>query len=324
MTVPSAAPAFVPVDPVASGLLDVGDGHQIYWEECGSRDGIPVVYVHGGPGAGCAPVHRTFFDPSVYRIILFDQRGAGRSRPYGAWNANTTADLIADMEQLRTHLGVDRWLLFGGSWGSTLSLAYGQAHPDRCLGFVLRGIFLFTEREVDWFVHGMGRFFPDAMNTFLSHLPVEQRQDPLQAYYRLLMDPDPAIHGPAAKHWAGYEDACARLLPMPSALSGLPGPDGRIDGLGIARLEAHYMVNQGFLDEGQLLRDVGRIAHLPCVIVQGRYDVICPPESAYALHQAWSGSRLEMVPDAGHAALEPGIRVALVDAVRRFAADGRF
>lgn len=316
-TVPLAP--FPVVDPRNSGLLDVGDGHRLYWEDCGTPDGIPVIYVHGGPGAGCAPVHRSFFDPSVYRVILFDQRGAGRSQPYAAWHDNTTAHLVADMEALRTHLGIDRWLLFGGSWGSTLALAYGQAHPQRSLGFILRGIFLFRQREVDWFIHGMGRFFPEAAAEFFGALSPQEQQDPLRAYYRLLTDPDPAVHGPAARRWAGFEDACARLIPSAVPLSGQPGPDGRIEGLAIARLEAHYMAHAGFLEEGQLLRDVDRIRHLPCTIVQGRYDVICPPETAADLHRAWPESRLRMVPDAGHSALEPGIRAELMRALQDFA-----
>lgn len=315
--------AFPVTAPRASGLLDVGDGHQIYWEECGNPDGIPVLYVHGGPGAGCAPVHRSFFDPAVYRVVLFDQRGAGRSRPYAAWHANTTAHLVADMEVLRQHLKIDQWLLFGGSWGSTLALAYGQAHPQQSLGFILRGIFLFRQREVDWFIHGMGRFFPEAATEFFGALSPAEQQAPLQAYYRQLTDPDPAVHGPAARRWAGFEDSCARLLPSVSPLTGLPGPDGLIEGLAIARLEAHYMAHAGFLEEGQLLRDIGRIRHLPCTIVQGRYDVICPPETALDLHTAWPESQLVMVPDAGHSALEPGIRVSLMQALQDFAAGHR-
>lgn len=305
---------FPHIEPRRTGMLDVGDGHSLYWEESGAPDGIPVVYVHGGPGAGCAPAYRRFFDPARYRIVLFDQRGAGRSRPYASVNANTTPHLIADMERLRTHLGVERWLVFGGSWGSTLALAYGEAHPARCLGFILRGVFLFTAREVDWFLTGMGRLFPEAAEAFLDHLPPEERTAPLEAYYRRLCDPQPMVHGPAASAWTGYEDACSRLVPRATG-----GGGGGAANLAMARLEAHYMMHGGFLDEGELLARLDTIAHLPCTIVQGRYDVVCPAETAWAVHRAWPGSRLHMVPDAGHSALEPGTRAALVAATVSFA-----
>ncbi|MGC2857253.1 prolyl aminopeptidase [Novispirillum sp. DQ9] len=302
----ASADWFPPLEPRRHGMLDVGDGHHLYWEESGNPDGVPVVYVHGGPGAGCAPAYRRFFDPARTRIILFDQRGAGRSRPYAAVEANTTAHLIADMEALRRALGVDRWLLFGGSWGSTLALAYGQAHPERCLGFVLRGVFLFTAREVDWFLTGMGRLFPEAAAAFLDHLPAAERAEPLGSYHRRLCDPDPAVHGPAAQAWTAYEDACSRLLPR--------GTGGGPGNLAMARLEAHYMMHGGFLEEGALLAGIDAVRHLPCVIVQGRYDIVCPPEAAWALHRAWPGSVLRMIPDAGHSALEPGTCRALVAA----------
>lgn len=306
------------IEPKASGLLDVGDGHRIYWEECGNPSGIPVVYIHGGPGAGFAPVHRTFFDPSRYRIILFDQRGAGRSLPYACIEANTTSHLIADLEALRVSRNIDRWLLFGGSWGSTLALAYGQACPERVLGFVLRGIFLFTRAEVGWFFHGMGHFYPEAAGDFHAFLPEEERGDFLGAMYRRLCDPDPRVHGPVADVWARYEDACARLIPLPFIPS-IVREDGQVCSLGIARLEAHYMINNGFMVENQLLDSIQSIEHLPCSIVQGRHDVICPPEAAYRLHQAWSGSALVMIPDSGHAAMEVSLRRSLVAAVDAFA-----
>lgn len=317
---PSGSPGwFPPIEPRRHGMLDVGDGHQIYWEESGNPDGVPVVYVHGGPGAGCAPAYRRFFDPARCRIILFDQRGAGRSRPYASVHANTTAHLVADMDALRTLLGVGRWLVFGGSWGSTLALAYGQAHPARCLGFVLRGVFLFRAREVDWFLTGMGRLFPEAAEAFLSHLPEDERADPLPNYYRRLCDADPTVHGPAAQAWTAYEDACSRLLPR----GGSGGHGVGAGNLSMARMEAHYMMHGGFLAEGQLLDGVSAIAGLPCVIVQGRYDIVCPPETAWALHRAWPGSRLRMIPDAGHSALEPGTCAALVDAVNEVLLSGK-
>lgn len=302
------------LQPRRTGWLDVGSGHSLYWEECGAPDGIPVVYLHGGPGGGCAPTYRRFFDPARYRIILFDQRGAGRSRPYAGVMANTTAHLVSDIEALRKHLGVDAWLAFGGSWGSTLALAYGQAFPERTLGFILRGVFLFTAREVDWFLHGMGRLFPEAASLFREALPVEEQGDLLASYYARLTSPDPAVHGPAAQAWTAYEDACSRLLPR-EMRSGLGGGS-----LSMARIEAHYMLNAGFLAaDDQLLAGVDRIRHLPCEIVQGRYDVVCPAEAAHALHRAWPGSVLRMIADAGHSALEPGTRAALVRASDAFA-----
>lgn len=301
---------FPPIDPEETGVLATPDGHFLYWEVSGNPQGVPVLFLHGGPGAGTAPVYRRFFDPAYWRIILIDQRGAGRSSPKAGIEANTTAHLIGDLEDLRRVLGIDRWLLFGGSWGSTLALAYGQTHPERVLGFVLRGVFLFRRCEVDWFLTGMGTFFPEAHRAFLEFLPGEERHDPLAAYYRRLCDPDPRAHLPAADAWAGYEEACARLVPPP----GRPGGGS----LSLARLEAHYMVHDGFMEEGQLLRDLPRIAHLPAIIVQGRYDVICPPRTAWELAHAWPKAQLVMVPDAGHASMEPGIRSALVEATERF------
>lgn len=310
-------PLHPPLDARRTGMLDVGDGHRLYWEESGAPDGLPVVYVHGGPGSGCAPLYRRFFHPRRHRIILFDQRGAGRSTPYAGVDANTTAHLIADMERLRVHLGIDRWLIFGGSWGSTLGLAYGQAHPDRCLGFILRGVFLFGAHEVDWFLSGMGHIFPEAAEAFLAALPAAERDRPLASYYRRLCDPDPAVHGPAARAWTAYEEACSRLVPRQAA----PGPAGTgMGNLAMARLEAHYMINNGFMAPGALLDGVPRIAHLPCAIVQGRYDIVCPPRTAHALHRAWPGSTLRMIPDAGHSALEPGTRDALIAAADAFRA----
>lgn len=300
---------FPPVEPNASGMLEVGDGHTLYWEESGNPRGVPVLFVHGGPGAGCAPAYRRFFDPRFWRIILFDQRGCGRSLPAASVHANTTQALVADMEALRCLLGVERWVLFGGSWGSTLALAYGQSHPDRALAFVLRGIFLCRPQEIDWFMTGMGIFFPEARRRFAAHV-AEDGGDELQAWYRRLTDPDPAIHRPAARVWCSYEEACARLVPRGEVMES-DGPAS----LAMARLECHYMVHGGFLAPDQLLRDMHRIRHLPASIVQGRYDMVCPPASAWDLSRAWPAARLTMVPDAGHSAMEPGIRLALVGAM---------
>jgi proline iminopeptidase len=307
-----AVDLFPPIEPHDAGWLPVDGGHQLYWEVTGNPDGVPVLFLHGGPGAGTAPAYRRFFDPAFWRIVLFDQRGCGRSRPTAQVEANTTAHLVADIEALRRHLGIERWLQFGGSWGSTLALAYGQAHPNRCLGFVLRGVFLFRQAEVDWFLTGMGHFFPEAARRQAGHQPEPEQADLLGAYWRRLTHPDPAVHLPAARVWCGYEEACARLLPRIE-----PGEPDPMALVAMARLEAHYMVNRGFLAEGELLANLARIAHLPAAIVQGRYDVICPPATAAELAAAWPNARLTMVADAGHSAMEPAIRSALVGAVER-------
>lgn len=311
---------FPPIDPHRTGALTRGL-HRIYWEECGTPDGIPVVFLHGGPGAGASPTHRRFFDPAAYRIILFDQRGCGRSRPSAEVRDNSTQELIGDIEALRAELGVDRWLVFGGSWGSTLALAYGQAHPDRCLGFILRGIFLGRQTEIEWFLTGMRQIFPDAWQDFIAALPADAQGDLswetlLAAYYRRLTHPDPAVHLPAAHAWSQFETRASTLLPAPD----LPQEPNAAT-LAISRLEAHYFVHRIFLEDGQLLAQVGRIRRLPCTIVQGRYDIVCPAVSAYDLKQAWPEADLVMVPDAGHAALEPGIRAALVRATERYKLD---
>ncbi len=300
---------YPPLIPHRSGWLAVGDGHHVWWEESGTPDGLPVLFVHGGPGAGTAGVHRSYFDPERYRIVLFDQRGCGRSTPVAATEANTTAHLIADMEALRAHLEIGQWLLFGGSWGSTLALAYGQAHPERCLGFILRGVFLFRARERAWFLDGMGTFFPEAAEAFRAFLPEEERNQPVAAYLARLCDPDPTVHMPAAVAWCRYEEACSALVP--SAVSRvIPAPET----LAMARLEAHYFAHDGFLRENQLLEDLPRLRHLPAWIVQGRYDVVCPPVTACELAAHWPRARLTLVPDAGHSGLEPGTRQHLVRA----------
>ena len=304
---------FPPIEAHASGMLEVGDGHALYWEESGNPRGVPVLFVHGGPGAGCAPAYRRFFDPRFWRIVMFDQRGCGRSRPAASVEANTTQALVADMEMLRTRLDIESWALFGGSWGSTLALAYAQAHPRRALALVLRGVFLFRPAEVEWFMTGMGTFFPEARRRFAAHVAPHlagHGGDALRAWYALLTDPDAAVHLPAARIWCGYEEACARLVPR-----GGEGEGEAAACLAMARLECHYMIHGGFLEADQLLRDMGRIRHLPGAIVQGRYDMVCPPVSAWDLAQAWPAARLTMVPDAGHSAMEPGVRLALVAAM---------
>ena len=316
---PATPPSlFPPILPNRHGMLAVDDVHTIYWEEVGNPNGIPVVFLHGGPGAGLSPQHRRFFDPSVYRVILFDQRGAGKSIPLGEWRNNTTQLLIEDIERLRTMFGIERWLVFGGSWGSTLALAYGQAHPERCLGFVLRGIFLCTPAEIEFFLYGVQWFYPELYDEFIAPIPPEERGDLLKAYATRLLCDDPQQFWPAARAWSRFEGRRVFLLPQEEESS-----SDTLD-LGVGRLEAHYMANGAFLEDDQLIRNMGRIAHLPSVIVQGRYDVICPPLAAHRLQQAWPGSRMRMIPDAGHGALETGIARALVGATEQFKRHGRF
>jgi len=310
----SEDPLYPPIEPLETGGLDLDGRHVMYWEVCGNPAGQPAVFLHGGPGAGLSPDHRRFFDPEHYRIVLFDQRGAGRSTPLGATEDNTTQHLIADIETLREHLGIERWLVFGGSWGSTLALAYAEAHPARASALVLRGIFLARPWEIDWFLDGMGHFFPEHRRRFLDALPEDERGEPLANYHRRIADPDPAVHLPAARAWSTYEGSCATLLPSPETVAAF-GED--VMALGLARLETHYFMNGCFLEVGQLLRDIGRIRHLPAAIVQGRYDVVCPPASARDLADAWPEAAFEIVPDAGHSAMEPGIKRALVAATDR-------
>lgn len=305
---------YPPLEPFRRGRLPVDAVHTLPWEESGNPRGIPVVFLHGGPGGGTSPRHRQFFDPAFYRIVLFDQRGAGNATPVGELRDNTTQHLVADMEALRDHLDIGRWLVFGGSWGSTLALAYGQAHPERCLGFVLRGIFLGRQAEFDWFMHGMGQFFPDVRRRFVEALPSEERADLLANYYRRLTDPDPAVHLRVAHAWSRYEGACSSLLPSPDLVAHF---DDDAAALALARIEAHYFVNRIFLPEGSLLENIGRIRHLPCAIVQGRYDIVCPPVSAHDLRDAWPEAEFNIVPDAGHSAWEPGITRELIAATER-------
>jgi proline iminopeptidase len=310
---------YPPIAPYRTGRLPVDARHTLYWEECGNPDGVPVLFLHGGPGSGLSPRHRQFFDPAYYRIVLFDQRGAGQSTPLGEVRDNTTQLLVQDIEQLREMLGIGQWLVFGGSWGSTLALAYGEAHPERCTGFVLRGIFLCTQPEVDWFLYGIRHFFPQEHAAFAGHIPEAERGDLLTAYMQRLFSDDPAQNLAAARSWSRYEGQCVHLLPRPA---GADDDSSARAALSMARLEAHYMRHGAFMEENQLLRNVGRIRHLPAAIIQGRYDVVCPPTSAWALHQAWPEARLQMVDDAGHAAFEPGIASALVAATDQFKLNG--
>jgi proline iminopeptidase len=307
-------PLHPPVEPFESGMLELDAGHRMYWEQCGNPHGVPVVFLHGGPGAGASPVHRQFFDPAHYRIVIFDQRGAGRSTPLGCLDGNTTPNLVADMERLREHLGIARWIVFGGSWGSTLALAYAEHHPHRCLALVLRGIFLCRPSEIDWFLYGMRNIFPERWREFANFIPVAERGDLLAAYHRRLVDPDSAVHLPAARRWSVYEGSCSTLLPN-SALVAEFASD-RV-ALGLARIEAHYFVNRIFLPDDFLLANIDRVRHIPAVIVQGRYDAVCPPVTADDVHRAWPEAEYHLVPDAGHSAFEPGIRSLLLAAMEK-------
>jgi proline iminopeptidase len=293
------------IEPYGHGMMKLDDGHEMYWEQSGNPQGRPVVFLHGGPGAGSNPTHRRFFDPTFYRIIVFDQRGAGRSTPLGDVVDNTTPHLIADIERLREMLGIERWLVFGGSWGSTLALVYAQRHPGRVTGLVLRGIFLGRAAELEWFLYGMRRVFPEAWRKFSDFIPKAERGDLLQAYHARLADPDPAVHLPAATVWSGYESACSNLIVRDSHAGG---------GLSLARIEAHFFVNDNFLTENQILEGAGALAAIPGIIVQGRYDMVCPISAADELTRAWPGARLDVIADAGHSAMEPGIRASLIAA----------
>jgi proline iminopeptidase len=313
---PEISTLYSPLEPHRHGKLVVDARHTLYWETSGNPDGIPVVFIHGGPGSGTSPLQRRFFDPARYRIVLFDQRGSGRSTPHGELTDNTTPHLIADMEALRVELDIARWLAFGGSWGSTLALAYGEAHPERCLGFVLRGIFLCRQSEIDWFLYGIKQLFPEAQRALAEFIPLDERDDLLGAYHRRLNDPDPAIHLPAARQWARFEASCSTLLPDPRLVAAF-GSDHTA--LSLARIEAHYFVNDIFLPTNSLLDHLPRIRHLPAVIVQGRYDAVCPIVSADELARAWPEAEYVIVDDAGHSAFEPGISRALVAATDAFA-----
>jgi proline iminopeptidase len=305
------------IKPYRTGYLRVSDTHEIYFEECGNPRGKPAVFVHGGPGAGCDDRARGFFDPNAYRIVLFDQRGSGRSRPYASLEDNTTWHLVADMEALREHLGIEKWLVFGGSWGSTLTLAYAQTHPERVTEIVVRGIFMLTQFELRWFYQeGASALFPDRWEHYIAPIPERERGDLIKAFHKRLTGKDPVQQRIAARAWSMWEAATSYLLV----------DDKHVDEWGdeefsfaLARIEAHYFVNRGFFErEDQLLRNVDRIRHIPGVIVQGRYDVVCPMQTAWALHRAWPEADFRVVPDAGHSAFEPGIVHELVSATDRF------
>ncbi|MEU6997347.1 prolyl aminopeptidase [Nonomuraea sp. NPDC046570] len=310
------------IDPHDSGLLDVGDGNRLYWEVCGNPDGKPVVMLHGGPGAGCSERHRRQFDPAAYRIVLFDQRNCGRSEPHAgdpevSLEHNTTWHLVADLEKLREHLGVDRWLVFGGSWGSALALAYAQTHPERVSELVLRGIFTLRPAELAWFYQeGASHLFPDLWESYLAPIPEAERGDLLAAYHRRLESGDAEVRVAAARAWAQWEGATISLLPNPERVEEYGEERGAV---AFARIENHYFTHGGFFEEEQLIRGVDAIRHIPAVIVQGRYDVCTPMATAWDLHRAWPEAEFHVVDDGGHAFTEPGILDRLIEATDRFA-----
>jgi len=316
MADPSARVELYPqIEPYSAGMLDLDGLHRMYWEQSGNPMGIPVLFLHGGPGAGSTSAHRRFFDPGFYRIVIYDQRGAGRSTPLGELRNNTTPHLVDDIETLRKYLAIERWLVFGGSWGSTLALAYAQSHPARCTGFILRGIFLCRRSEIDWFLYGLKNLFPEKWRAFADAIPVDEQCDLLTAYYKRLIDPDPSVHMAAAHAWSVYEGSCSTLLPSPETVAYFAND---VVSLGLARIEAHYFTHDIFLPENSLLDNITRIRDIPAAIVQGRYDAVCPIVSANDVHRAWPEAEYIVVPDAGHSAWEPGICAELVKAAERF------
>ncbi len=306
---------FPPIEPFETGWLPVGSVHEIYWEQSGNPQGQPALFLHGGPGAGSSPSHRRFFDPSHYRVIVHDQRGAGRSRPLGELRDNSPDHLVQDIERLRRHLNVDRWLLFGGSWGSTLALLYAQRYPGRVSGIILRGVFTMRAREIQWFMQGMRAIFPEAWDRFAGHVDAVEPTAILAAYHTRLTSEDTGTRMAAARAWSRYEGACSTLLPSPEANQHFM--DDRL-ALSLSRIECHYFKHHGLEPETRVFDAIDRIRHLPAVIVQGRYDIICPIETAYELHLRWPQADYIVVPDAGHSALEPGICRHLIQATQRF------
>jgi proline iminopeptidase len=306
------------LDPYHHGWLQASALHSIYFEQCGNPDGGPVVVLHGGPGSGCAPAQRRFFDPAHYRIILIDQRGCKRSQPLGCIEENTTRHLADDLEALREHLGIKQWLVFGGSWGSTLALAYANAYPQAVSGMILRGIFLCRPGELDWFLRQVRHFFPEAWEEFVAPLSASERNDILRAYHRLIFSDDRATIIASAIRWSQFETAILSLLPW----NGIPALVDDDIVIGRARVQLHYLLNGGFVNGQALLEQIDNIRHIPAIIVQGRYDMVCPPLTAYELHRAWPEAQFKIIADAGHSAMEPGIVAALVDATESFRGRG--
>lgn len=309
------------IKPYATHRLKVEEPHELYIEECGIPDGIPVLFVHGGPGAGCSPKHRCFFDPTVYRIVLFDQRGCGRSTPHAELRGNNTQALVGDIETIRNFLGIDRWLLFGGSWGSTLSLVYAETYPEKVLGMILRGIFLCRRQDLLWFYQeGASHVFPDYWQNYLAPVPLAERSDMMRAYHKLLTGANELARMGAAKAWSGWEAQCSTLKPDQQLVDQFTEPRMA---LALARIEAHYFVNDTFLRPNQIIEEAHKLAGIPGVIVHGRYDMVCPFDNAHALSEAWPDAELRIIRDAGHSAMEPSITDALVRATDRFARELR-
>ena len=310
---------YPPIEPYETGMLPVSDVHTLYYEQSGNPDGVPVVYLHGGPGGGTKPEYRQYFDPARYRIVVFDQRGSGQSTPHASLEENTTWHLVDDIERLRERLGVDRWAVFGGSWGSTLALAYAETYPERARALVLRGIFLCRPKEIRWFYQspeGAGAIFPDRFEEYISVIPEAERDDVVAAFYRRLTSADEAERLEAARAWSVWEGSTLKLIPDADTIAHFDEP---LTALALARIECHYFINNAFFEtDNWLVEHVDRIRHIPAVIVQGRYDVVCPAMSAWELHKAWPEADLHIVPDAGHAVSEPGIVSALVEATDRF------
>jgi len=311
-----ASALYPPSQAYDTGYLDVGEGHALYYEVSGNPAGKPALFLHGGPGGGCYPDHRRLFDPARYRVVLFDQRGCGKSTPKSDIAANSTWRLVEDIEKLRQHLGIERSVVLGGSWGATLALLYAQTHPERVEALILRGVFTARKREIDWlYRYGASEVFPERWAAFVSHIDPAERDDLPRAYHRLLTSGDPDVEREAARAWCTWESALMTMAQRSPNFSAGSGEHTRA----LARIEAHYFVNDAFIEEGRVLRDMGRIAHIPGVIVQGRFDMVTPPATAYEVHRAWPVSRLEIVHDAGHATSEPGITRKLVEATDSFA-----
>jgi proline iminopeptidase len=306
-----------PIETFEQGMLPVSSLHTIYYEQSGNPEGNPVVFLHGGPGGGTTPDYRRFFDPAAYRIVVFDQRGSGASTPYACLEENTTWDLVADIEKLREHLRIEKWVVFGGSWGSTLALAYAQTHPERVKALVLRGIFLVRKPELEWFYQkGVDAVFPDFYEEYVRLIPLEERGDMMGAYYRRLTSEDEAVRFAAAKAWSIFEGSTSKLFPDQKLIDDFGSPEKAV---ALARIECHYFLNNCFFDsEDYLIENVGKIRHIPTVIVQGRYDMVCPMMSAWDLHKAFPEAELVIVPDAGHSAFEKGNTSALVEATDKF------
>jgi proline iminopeptidase len=318
MPIPSRRTLYPEIEPYRSGHLDVGDGHSLYWEMCGNPQGKPAVFLHGGPGGGISENHRRQFDPDKYNVLLFDQRGCGRSTPYASLEANTTWDLVSDIETLREMLGIDRWQVFGGSWGSTLAITYAEKYPERVTELVLRGIFLFQQFEIDWMYKegGASQLFPDKWEEFIAPIPEAERGNLVEAYRKRLTSDDKDEQVRAAKAWSKWEGEIVTLLPSPQTIDEFTDPEKAV---AIARIENHYMANHGWFEEGQLLRDSGRLRGIPGIIVQGRYDCCTPPKAAWLLKKAWPEVELNIIPDASHMYNEPGNLDGLIRATDRFA-----